>query len=192
MLIYPSLIGLSFDRSKTPTFKTNIKRAVSGYEVRTPLMTYPIWEFSLKYEFLRTDATINELKELAGFYLQCKGSAETFYFIDPYDFEVTNQTIGLGNGTTKSFQMIRDFGGFIDLIQAPINYTIYINGVSTTAYTISKGIITFNTAPTVGAKISWSGKFYFPCRFKADELEFNNFMLNLWEAKKVEFVSVKL
>lgn len=193
MLIYPdNLAGLTLDRTKTPQFSTNIKKSVSGYEVRTPLMAYPLWNFSLKYEFLRTESNGNELKTLAGFYLQCKGSYETFYFKDPYDHTVTSQIFGTGNGTSKSFQLIRYYGGFIDIIQAPLNYTINIDGEPTTDFTIENGVIIFTTAPASGAVLSWSGEFYFPCRFINDKMDFNQFMYNLWEAKKVEFVSVKL
>lgn len=193
MLIFPdNLAGLTLDRTKTPQFSTNIKKSVNGYEVRTPSMAYPLWNFSLKYEFLRTDTAISELKTLAGFFLQCKGSYETFYFKDPYDYAVTSQTFGVGNGTSKSFQLIRSYGGFVDIIQAPLNYTININGEPTTAFTIENGVITFTTAPASGAVLSWSGEFYFPCRFINDKMDFNQFMYNLWEAKKVEFVSVKL
>ena len=194
MMIYPDLLGLSFGSVKTPEFKTNIKQSLSGYEARTTLRTYPLWNFQLSYEFLRTDTTINELKALVGFYLQCKGSYDTFLYKDAYDNVITNQIFGIGNGSSKNFQLIRDFGGFVDLIQAPDTSTlnVMINGVTTTAYTVTNGVIIFNTAPANGATLSWSGNFYFPCRFTNDELELTHFMRDLWEAKKVNFVSVKL
>lgn len=194
MQIYPILAGLSFGSTKSPEFNTIIKQSLSGYETRTSLRAYPRWLFQLSYEFLRTDATIDELKTLVGFYMQCKGGLTTFLYKDPYDYTVTNQTFGVGNGTLKVFQLIRDFGGFIDLIQA-VNTSllvIKINGVTTTAYTIANGIITFTTAPANGAVLTWSGDFYFPCRFEDDKLDTINFMKNLWEAKKVNLMSVKL
>ena len=194
MLIYPDLIGLSFGSIKTPEFKTVIKQSLSGKEARTPLRTYPIWTFQLNYEFLRTDSTINELKSLVGFYNQCKGAYDTFLYKDQYDNNETNQTFGVGNGSSKNFQLIRDMGGFVDIIQAPntSSLEIKINGVVTTAYTVSNGIIIFNSAPASGAVLTWSGDFYFPCRFADDSVEFTQFMYNLWEAKKVNLVSVKL
>ena len=192
MLVYPELIGLSFGSTKTPEFKTNIKQSVSGYEARATLRAYPLWHFQLSYEFLRTDPTINELKTLVGFFLQCKGGYTTFLYKDPYDYTVSTQTFGVGDGTSTKFQLIRDFGGFVDIVQAPNNFTIYIDGVSTTAFTQNNGLITFNTPPSSGAVLTWSGEFYFPCRFKDDAVDVTNFMLNLWEAKKVNLVSVKL
>lgn len=194
MLIYPALTGLSFGSTKSPEFNTIIKQSLSGYEARTALRVYPIWSFQLSYEFLRTDAAIDELKALVGFYMQHKGSLLTFLYKDPYDYTVTNQAFGVGNGSSKNFQLVRDFGGFVDLIQAPNTSTlvIKINGVTTTAYTITNGVIIFTTAPANGAVLTWSGEFYFPCRFADDKLDTVNFMKNLWEAKKVNLMSVKL
>ena len=153
-------------------------------------MAFPLWNFSLQYNFLRTDSTIDELKELAGFYLQCRGSAETFYFKDPNDHTVTDQVVAIGDGTNTDFQLIRNFGGFLDAIYAPISPIVTVNDVVTAVTVLDGGVIRFGTAPT--GEIKWSGEFYFPCRFKSDRMEFNNFMFNLWEAKSVEFVSVKL
>ena len=192
MIVFPSLVGLKFDRKKSPTFSTQIKQSINGYETRTANMAFPIWKFELDFEFLRENAPINELRALAGFYLQAKGAFETWLFTDPSDNKVTNQMFAVGDGISKSFQLVRNFGGFIDLIQAPNEITVTINGIPTTAYTKNKGVITFTNAPASGTSIAWNGTFYFPCRFEEDNMEFNNFMHQLWEAKKVAFRSVKL
>lgn len=193
MLIYPdNLLGLTLDRTKTPQFSTNIQKSVSGYEVRTPLMAYPLWSFTLKYEFLRDEEATNELKTLAGFYLLCKGSYETFYFKDPFDYTVTNQVFAVADGTTKDYQLVRPYGNYIELIQAPKNFTIYKNGVSTVEYVEKNGVISFTLAPASGTQLSWSGEFYYPCRFLEDKVDFTQFMYNLWDAKKISFTSVKL
>jgi hypothetical protein len=62
MLIFPELVGLTFDRKKTPTFNTQVKTSVNGYETRTAMMAFPIWKFELAFEFLRENAAQNELK----------------------------------------------------------------------------------------------------------------------------------
>lgn len=192
MIVFPDLAGLKYDRKKTPTFKTQIKEAVNGYEARTSLMAFPIWKFELDFEFLRENAPMDELRTLAGFFLQARGAFSTWLFSDPSDNSVDNQVFGVGNGVSKDFQLIRNFGGFVDIVQAPNEITITINGVPTTAFTEDKGVIKFTNAPANGASIAWNGTFYFPCRFEDDSIEFNNFMHQLWEAKKVSFRSVKL
>ncbi len=53
----------------------------------------------------------------------------------------------------------------------------------------SAGVITLNKAPPLGRAISWSGKYYYRCRFKDDtSLSFNNFMDHLWETKSVTLI----
>jgi hypothetical protein len=47
------------------------------------------------------------------------------------------------------------------------------------------------TAVTVGVAIAADFSFYFPCRFAADEMDFEKFMAALYAAKKVAFISLK-
>jgi hypothetical protein len=50
--------------------------------------------------------------------------------------------------------------------------SVYINGSLTALYSLgSTGIVTFNTAPANGATLTWSGYFYFYCRFLEDTLD---------------------
>jgi hypothetical protein len=45
--------------------------------------------------------------------------------------------------------------------------------------------------PAAGHTLTWSGQFYFRCRFDHDEAEFEQFMSNFWSANRIEFTSVK-
>lgn len=212
-LVFPALSGLKWDRKKTPEWSTKVQRTASGKESRVSFFSSPLWNFSLTYEFLRTDHTFDELKSIVQLFNSCKGSFDTFLFSDPYDRTVVGQVIGYGDGTTASFQLLRNNMGVIEnvvsvdysdslqsieavtLISEITSFTaikFYINGVENYHNsTSSTGVLTFNIAPQLNDVISWTGQFYYRCRFKEDMMEFNNFMLNLWEAKKVEFVSVK-
>lgn len=72
---------------------------------------------------------------------------------------------------------------------------IFVDGILKTFgsdYTISaSGLITFTAAPAAGAALTWTGSYYWRVRFNDDVTEFNNFLSQLWEAKKVTLVSVK-
>lgn len=64
--------------------------------------------------------------------------------------------------------------------------------VTVTDYTLSTtGLVTFAVAPLAGAAITWSGSYFWRVRFDMDQSEFNNFLSQLWEAKKITLVSVK-
>lgn len=67
---------------------------------------------------------------------------------------------------------------------------VYLNGaLQTSNYSISStGLVTFTTPPANAAVLTWSGSYYYRCRFLQDSMEFNKFLSGLWEAKKVEFI----
>lgn len=63
-----------------------------------------------------------------------------------------------------------------------------------TGYSISSlGVVTFTTAPAVNAALAWTGKYYFRCRFKNDDLsELKEISKNFWTIGQLEWVSVIL
>ena len=64
---------------------------------------------------------------------------------------------------------------------------------NTTGWSVSStGLVTFNAAPAVGAALTWTGGFYYRVRFLDDTSEFNQFIQNFWENKRVRLQSVKV
>ena len=103
-LVYPTLPGLQFPIGKTPVLRTQVIQAVSGREVRGSYQQYPLYEFSLSYEFLRDNNLGTEADTLLGFVLTVGGMLQSFLYNDATDNAVTAQTLGTGNGTTTAFQ----------------------------------------------------------------------------------------
>ena len=195
--VYPVLPGLMFPVGRTllpPTVQ--IRTTPSQREYRARDATVPRYQYSLPYEFLRAGNRGTELATLMGFYNLMGGPFDSFLFSDPDDHAATAQLFGTGNGSTTSFQLVRSFGGFaepvFDLNGAP---GIYIAGVLKTAgtdYTVSStGLVTFTAAPAAAAALTWTGSFYRRCRFLGDRMDTSKFMADLFEAKRVEFISTK-
>jgi uncharacterized protein (TIGR02217 family) len=197
--VFPTLSGLKWDVKKRPRFNTIVQRTASGKEVRAGLMSYPLWEFELSYDALRAAPAYAELQTLAGFFELMYGSLTAFNYNDPTDNSVTAQVIGTGNGAATQFQLVRSMGNFVEPVQNVNVITgVYDNGSPVTQgagagkYTINNtGLVTFGTAPVAGHTLTWTGTYYFLCRFLDDIVEFNNFMYNLFECQKLGFVSVK-
>jgi hypothetical protein len=64
--------------------------------------------------------------------------------------------------------------------------------VTVTDYTLSAvGVVTFAVAPLASAILTWTGSYYWRVRFDLDQADFNNFLTQFWEAKKITLVSVK-
>lgn len=195
--VFPSLPGLSWNIIKSPIWKTHVQESVSGKELRSALMNYPLYKWSLNYEVLRAEAAYTELQQLMGFFNARKGAFDSFLYPDPDDNTVTNYQFGIGDGSTTGFQLARVYGSFVEPVQNVNTITnIKVAGVIKTNpanYTInSTGFVTFAVAPTAGQAITWSGTYYWRVRFLQDVADFDQFMRDLWTLKKLEFRSVKL
>lgn len=191
--VFPSLPGLKWGVRRTPEWSTTAKTSVSGREFRSANRVYPIWHYRLAYEFLRDKrAGVDELRTLVGFFNARKGRFDSFLFNDPDDNAVTDQGFGTGNGTQTSFQLVRTFGGaddpVYDLNGAALIYKAGVLQTVTTHYTISAtGLVTFTSAPTGGQALTWTGAYYWRCVFERDQMDFEKFLQELWEAKECGF-----
>lgn len=107
---------------------------------------------------------------------------------------------GIGDGTTVAFQLVATFQNYggpgqPEIIQN-LNGTpvLYDNGTAIPAanYIVGPtGIVTFGTAPTSGHVLTWSGSWYYRCRFDEDAIVWTKFLANYWKAV-TKFTSVKL
>jgi uncharacterized protein (TIGR02217 family) len=178
--IYPTLAGRGWSILKKPKWSTKVQTAVSGKELRAAFFSYPLYTI-----------TNAEYQTLIGFFNARQGSFDNFLFTDDSDNAVTAQSFGTGNGTTTGFQLVRTLGGNTEPTMNINTITgIYVAGVLktlTTDYTIDAlGYVTFVVAPAAGAALTWTGSYYYRCRFLLDENEFEEFMNQLWLLRKLE------
>lgn len=192
--VFPVLPGLTWNITKTPNWNTKIQKSVGGKELRAAFYSTPIWRWVLAYEVLRQATAFEELQTLAGFFNARQGSFDSFLYSDPNDNSVTQESFGIGDGSTTAFQLKRAYGGFQENV-SDLNGTpaIYKAGaLQSSGYTISaSGLVTFTAAPSAGTALTWTGGYYWRVRFDQDSAEFNNFLSQLWELKQLAFVSVK-
>ena len=215
--VFPALAGQGWSVHKKPSFSTLVASHVSGREVRKANYQNPIWEFELVFDGLDSSASgaygglgAASLQNLMGLFLSLGGQVGAFVYYDPTDFAVSNQAFGVGDGTTTSFQLVRSLGGFAESIVAPVTSVTTLSfpggvsvgasapaitaagvAVSSSAYSIANGVVTFTSAPASGAALAWSGYFGFLCRFSDDRLDFEQFMSNLWRVDSLKFRSVR-
>lgn len=190
--VFPTLPGLTWNVHKAPEWKTKVQQAISGRELRAAFRQYPLYRFTLAFDFLRADSVNAELQALLGFFNARQGSFDSFLYTDPTDATVTAQSFGTGNGATTQFKLVRTYGGAIEpVMNLNGNPAIYKAGVLQTAgthYTISNGLVTFVAAPANGNALTWTGSYYYRCRFADDTADFDNFLHELWTLKKLAFI----
>ena len=214
-IIFPKIRGLGWNIVKTPTFSTEIQESLAGREVRLQNFQNPIWEFTLTYEYLQNDPKFRDeneqtsLETLVGFFLARGGQFDDFLLNESdltgrlEDSVYSGQPIGTGDGAIKTFQIVRNVGGFLEAVQNPMNQTatIYLNGVSKvqgTDFTIANGLVTFTSAPAVGVNITADFIMLQRVRFHTgssrsgkEGIEFGNFYFNLYECKEVQLITVR-
>jgi uncharacterized protein (TIGR02217 family) len=213
--LFTKIRGLAWDVVVTPTFSTDIQESLAGREVRIQNFQNPIWEFTLHYEYLlndpkfRDDTEQTPLETLMGFFVARGGQFDDFLLNltdltgRAEDSVYSGQPIGTGNGSTTSFQLVRNIGGFMETVQNPANQTatVYLNGVAKVQgvdYSISLGMVTFNVAPGNGVAVTADFTFLYRVRFHTgssrsgkEGMELNNFYFNLYECKEVQLISVR-
>ncbi len=198
--VFPTLPGLAWSVTKSPMWKTRIQTTVRGRELRIRDQIYPRWKFQQIYSFLsgtvRCTPGYTEIQIMMDFFQGAQGSWDNWLFLDPSDNFAANQTIGVGNGSQLSFQLVRSFAGsFAEPIIAPTSWVIRLDGaVQGSGFSVNtaNGVLTFSSPPASGVVITADIHYYFRCRFTTDTLDFEEFAKAWWELKRIEFESVLL
>ena len=136
----------------------------------------PLWEFELTYDALAGDAVhypgagTNSLQTLMGFYLLAGGQQSSFLYIDPDFNTLFGQALGVGDGATTKFPLMRTVGGFVE----PVSWStgvgaVYLNGVTASGWSvIAPATVVFAVPPASGALVSADFTYGFVCRFIDD------------------------
>lgn len=204
--VFPSsLIGLGFP-TREVQWSADIQESIAGQENRLSYYTYPRWTWTYDCSVLQAQtSSIGDFYTLVGFINARQGSFDSFLYQDAWDNAVSSQALGIGDGSSTVFQLVRAFGGFVEPVLAPNTssaITIYLNGVSSTAssYTINgwgtssingAGSLVFNSAPSSGTTITGTFSYYWPCRFVNDKQAFANKYYGIYSAQKISFISCK-
>lgn len=200
-LILPTLpLSLAKGLKKTPNFSTVLQKTAAGISSAISLKPYPTWDFEFGLDYVQGNEGVNSnaVSEFFGAFMAAAGRGQLFLFTDPQDNAVSAMQFGTGDGSTTAFQLSRYVNGVgVDVIQN-LNGTpnIYEAGTLTTPSSISStGVVTFSSAPASGAALTWTGSFYFLCRFAADTLggtrvfTINNQSSDQWVFDGVKFSS---
>lgn len=201
--VFPStsvLPGFWIEITRTAAWDTIVQQAVSGKETRVNRRQYPRRTWDIKFNFLRSSTTYLELQALEGFFDSRQGMFDSFLWTDPEDFISSAAMLGTGDGATQNFQLLRSYGGWIDVITAPNTVTrvaVDSTNVTSTMYAVggwtstAPGLIKFSTfAPPAGQSVTADFTFYWPVRFTIDDMSFDRMVSMIWEAKKVSFISI--
>jgi hypothetical protein len=193
--VYPKLTSLAWPIKWTPNFfNMPSSIATDGSSIDLALASTPLHTFELTYEVLRDATGLLEFQTLMGFFLSMQGTVGRFAFSLPTYNYVQLQLIGVGDGTTATFQIPLVFGtsngfgsepvGVLDLTDITRPLHVYVNGgiLAGGDYSINTTVpcnqtVTFTGgAPAMGAVLTMDFGYYYYCRFADNNNEFENFM----------------
>jgi uncharacterized protein (TIGR02217 family) len=191
---------VSYGSQGGPRFSTTIFTSASGREQRNINWSVQRCE----YDVAQGIKTKDQMDAILAFFYAMMGKAYAFRFKDWADYQMVNQQIGTGDGTTTTFQFTNTYSDplavqtYTRTIKKPVTGTlgqVTIAGAPTTAYTMdyTTGLITFNTAPGAGqAIVVVYCEFDVPVRFDTDvaAVRHDFYLTESWESIKV--VEVKL
>ena len=200
-VLYPFELGRS--SAVAPEFSTSVLTTASGHERRNSLWSDARIHFDVG-PGIRSE---NELAELIAFFRGRRGAARGFRISDPFDFSsngmtgsptMLDQLIGVGDGLTADFQLTKAYGTETDpqkrRITRPRSETVIvsIDGSVTTNWSVSQtGLLSFSTAPTLGAEIRAGFLFDVPVRFAEDRIDISASNFRSGEAPSIPLIEVK-
>ncbi len=170
-----------------PEYLTTVVSMASGHEQRNANWSAARGKWNvasgLKHQ--------TQLNTLVAFFRARKGRAYGFRFKDWTDYKATSQALGAGDGTTKSFQLIKTYtsgaGSETRTIKKPVQGTVvpYLAGVKQTSgwsVDTTTGILTFVAAPAQGVAVTADFEFDVPVRFDTDSMavSIEQFDLHQW------------
>ena len=200
VLILPP--GWTYPVKRIAEWSTSVTVAVSGKETTALFWSYPKWHWDVPIEVMRSSGAYAAAAALLNFYSGQRGRGRVFLFADPEDNAVAGQALGVGDGVTTTFQLVRALGGpggFVEPIWAPnVVSAVQLGGVAQGAgWTVSgwgsaaPGTISFAVAPAAGVAVSADFSFYFVCRFEEDKLDTQRFASGYSSVASLKLYSIK-
>jgi hypothetical protein len=166
-VLFPLALGR--EAEVTPGFSTAILTSAGGREARNAAWA----EARTTYDVGPGIRSAEDIAALLGFFRARMGPARGFRLRDPFDSGGTDEAIGIGDGTTRRFALVRHYGGQSRRITRPVagSVSVKVAGLSVTGFGLeSGGWLLFDTAPAKGAAITASFLFDVPVRFAEDRL----------------------
>lgn len=174
-------VPLALAASGGPERKTEVVTLASGAEARNAL-----WAGSRRRWDVGSAVTrLDTLQAVVAFFEARGGRLNGFRFRDALDdrscapggaVSAADQAIGISDGETVSFQLVKAYGAYARRILKPVagSVLVAVDGVAVAASVDeTTGVVTLAEAPEEGAAVTAGYRFDCPVRFDTDRLDVN-------------------
>ena len=166
-VLFPLALGR--EAEVTPEFSTAILTGAGGCEARNAAWA----EARTRYDVGPGIRSAEDIAALLAFFRARMGPARGFRLRDPFDNIGTDQAVATGDGATRRFALIRQYGDQSRRITRPVpgSVSVTVAGQRIGGFVVeSGGWLLFDVAPAAGASIAASFAFDVPVRFAEDRL----------------------
>ena len=201
-------ISIAFGSSGGPRRKTVVATSGSGYEERNSQWANSRRVFNAGSGIKDED----DIYQVIEFFEERRGKLYGFRWKDRADWKsdspgstvaFNDQTIGTGDGSDTTFQLVKVYGGsfapWTRTINKPVTGTVKcgVNGVELTegvGYSVdhTTGIVTFTSAPGSGQTVTAGFEFDVPVRFDTDEIAVDLAAFEAGEIPDIPLIEVRL
>ncbi len=180
-----------------PQYATTVVATASGFEQRNASWATARGSWNVASGLKKQ----SQLDALIAFFRARKGRAYGFRFKDWADYKATGQALGTGNGTNKSFQLVKTYASGpaseTRVIKKPVVGTVkpYLAGVpqsSGWSVDTTTGVLTFLTAPAVGVAVTADFEFDVPVRFDIDSMAVTLEQVNLSQWSGIPIIEIRI
>ncbi len=189
---------ISYGATGGPTYSTDVVTLFSGHEQRNVN-----WKAArAKYNIASGVKTEAQWQALISFFRARKGKAIGFRFKDWSDYKVIGQQIGIGDGLTTRFRLVKSYtsgsAAVTRVINKPVVGTVIIrrnnNLRGSIDYSIdhTTGIVSFTEPPAAGIIITADFEFDVPVRFDTDELQISMDSFNTGSWNSIPLIEVRI
>lgn len=177
-----------------PQFNTIVLRSDGGNTDTNQNWQYPLYSGNVGYGI----QSRQELDKVIRFFWARRGRLRGFLFRDWSDYQMELETIGTGDGSNRTFPIVKTYDddvlSFARPIKRPIEstLTVYVNGaaVPDSHWSLqSGGVILFGVthAPVAASSVAISGEFDIPVMFMTDKLDIS---MELWNAGSIPSIPI--
>lgn len=170
-----------------PRYSTSRTESLNGKVKKNINWEYPLHSYDVAFGV----RSFEDLHKVLSFFHVAEGAAHSFRFKDWFDYKSclphdeisrSDQLIGTGDGTTRTFQLVKRYtvGPHVKFrrINKPRLNTLIVAfsglNVDPAGYTVDEfGRLTFLSAPTPGTLITAGYEFDVPVSFEEDDLPTN-------------------
>ena len=183
--IWPVTFGIAIRSSKSQKWNTVVEKTGSGQKRSNTNQLLPLWTISIKYSWLDDE----KYRKIMGFVALLKGAHTPFFWLDPEDYQETGRT--LPKISSGKYQAVMKMGDYVEAVEHIDNVKVYVNGTLQAAntYSVSGGVITFNSAPAANATVTADYRYYWHVHLPDDGISIDHVFENLKQTGSIKFES---